>query len=144
MLGAQVMLLEDPAPSLLVSSPASEIGELGPDQVDGTDGIAMAIDESHLKAGIVPCAKKRKLARPPQLKPFLELVQNTEGMKNVYNIVGRGTAARLKLVIRDPNGYKYHPSTIRDLVEYQQRCILNNPLSPQLIIHLVAKLIQDK
>ncbi|PJF16606.1 hypothetical protein PSACC_03588 [Paramicrosporidium saccamoebae] len=127
------------------SSIASEIGKAH-EQPKSTlvDSIAeedIAIEESLNKRPAV--IMKRRPSTPALIKPFLALVRNTGVMSTVYNISGRGNLAHLKIVTRDVNGYRYHPSTIRDLMEYQQRCTSNTKMPPELVIRLVARLLQD-
>ena len=68
------------------------------------------------------------------------------GLGSVFETVpSRSGGGGPKILIRrrHPHGYRFHPSTIRDLLVYHHCCTAQKAPVPQLVFQLVAKLVQD-
>jgi hypothetical protein len=131
------MLGEPAIEAALLSSMASE-GERTPDIQEALQEEMMTTVNTTDLTNV----KKQKLAALA-LKPYLDAVERIEGMKQVYKAVGRGNAAKLRLVSSDPNGFRFHPSTIRDLALYFEQCQSGGLIDMRLLLELVAKLTQS-
>ncbi len=66
------------------------------------------------------------------------------GLGTVFEAVpGRSGGPKILIRRRNPYGYRFHPSTTRDLLVYHHCCATQRAPVSHLVFQLVAKLVQD-